>query len=86
LLIILNGEERDAGTSTNIEQLIEDLNLRPERVAVELNGEVVKRVNWSNAVLSEGDRVEIIHFVGGGSGSTTFVSPHVSFLFPNRRV
>lgn len=46
--------------------LIEKLNLAPDRVAIELNGELLKRSAYSQATLSEKDQVEIIHYVGGG--------------------
>lgn len=53
-----------AGTS--LQSLVELLALAPERLAVELNLEVVRRAEWPRIMLSEGDRVEIVHFVGGG--------------------
>ena len=46
--------------------LIAQLALAPERVAVELNRDVVRRADWPATQLSHGDRVEIVHFVGGG--------------------
>jgi thiamine biosynthesis protein ThiS len=45
---------------------VDDLSLAPARIAVELNGEVVRRNKWPETVLSEGDRLEVVHFVGGG--------------------
>ena len=47
-------------------ELVRRLALAPERVAVEVNREVLRRARWEEAVLAEGDRVEIVHFVGGG--------------------
>ena len=47
-------------------ELVEHLNLAPERLAIELNRKVVRRADWQRSFLSEGDRVEIVHFVGGG--------------------
>lgn len=52
--------------TTSLETLVEQLNLAPERLAIELNREVVRRADWPHVALSEGDRVEIVHFVGGG--------------------
>jgi sulfur carrier protein len=49
-----------------IADLISLLDLKPERVAVELNRKILRRVEWSGATLNDGDRVEIVHFVGGG--------------------
>ena len=64
--IQLNGEAQELGEGTTLQGLVEQLSLAPERLAVELNREVVRRADWPSAVLSEGDRVEIVHFVGGG--------------------
>ncbi len=66
LRIIVNGEAREAAERITISALIEQLGLAPERLAVEHNREVVRRAHWPHTFLSEGDRVEIIHFVGGG--------------------
>lgn len=64
--IIVNGEEHAAPEGATVERLVEQLALRPERLAVELNGRVVRRADWPAATLHENDRVEIVHFVGGG--------------------
>lgn len=64
--IKLNGETKDLEQGTTLQSLVEQLSLAPERLAVELNREVVRRPDWARATLSEGDRVEIVHFVGGG--------------------
>ncbi len=44
-----------------------ELSLAPQRVAIELNGQVARRDEWAQTVLRENDRVEIVHFVGGGA-------------------
>ena len=62
----LNGESKELDEGTTLLSLIEQLALAPERVAVELNRDVVRRPDWPATPLSEGDRVEIVHFVGGG--------------------
>ena len=64
--IKLNGEPKDLDEGTTLLGLVEQLSLAPERLAVELNREVVRRADWPSTVLAEGDRVEIVHFVGGG--------------------
>ncbi|MEZ5305670.1 MAG: sulfur carrier protein ThiS [Pyrinomonadaceae bacterium] len=64
--IKLNGEERLFAAQTTIAGLIESLDLPAVRMAVELNGEVVSRTDWSTHALSDNDRVEVVHFVGGG--------------------
>jgi thiamine biosynthesis protein ThiS len=66
LQVELNGEPRELGEGTTLSALIEQLALAPERVAVELNRDVVRRADWPDTRLAEGDRVEIVHFVGGG--------------------
>ena len=62
----LNGEPKELAEGTTLHSLIEQLSLAPERVAVELNRDVVRRADWPATRLSEGDRVEVVHFVGGG--------------------
>ena len=62
----INGEPKDVADGLSLEELVRQLDLAPERLAVELNREVVRRADWPAITLSEGDRVEIVHFVGGG--------------------
>ena len=64
--IKLNGETKDVADGTTLLSLVEQLSLAPERLAVELNQEVIRRAEWPEVKLSDGDRVEIVHFVGGG--------------------
>jgi thiamine biosynthesis protein ThiS len=66
--IKVNGEEREVPPETTLEELVRLLALAPERLAVELNYEVVRRDRWAGRRLADGDRVEIVHFVGGGRG------------------
>ena len=66
MTIVLNGEGRQAPADTTILALLETLGVAPGRVAVELNGDVVRRVEFGGRTLRDGDRVEIVHFVGGG--------------------
>jgi thiamine biosynthesis protein ThiS len=68
----INGEEATAATpptqaAFTLAALIESLNMKPDRVAVELNREIVPRNLWPETPLKEGDRLEIVHFVGGGN-------------------
>lgn len=62
----LNGEPKELAEGTTLLSLIEQLSFAPERVAVELNRDVVRRADWPATPLADGDRVEIVHFVGGG--------------------
>jgi sulfur carrier protein len=66
LRVELNGEPKELAEGTTLSALVEQLALAPERVAVELNRDVVRRADWPATQLSDGDRVEIVHFVGGG--------------------
>ena len=62
----VNGEAQELDEGATLQTLVEQLALAPERLAVEHNREVVRRADWPTHKLSEGDRVEIVHFVGGG--------------------
>lgn len=64
--IKLNGEAKGVEEGATLARLVEQLALAPDRLAVELNGDVVRRAEWPQVTLREGDRVEIVHFVGGG--------------------
>ena len=64
--IRLNGEPTTISGTYTLEDLIADLKIVPQRVAIELNREVIKRALWDKTQLSDGDVVEIVHFVGGG--------------------
>jgi len=67
----INGDERqfDHPTPITLVALVEILSMKADRVAVELNREIVPRDRWAETALQEGDRLEIVHFVGGGCGS-----------------
>jgi thiamine biosynthesis protein ThiS len=67
LLVEINGESRDVQDSITLSELILQLALAPERLAVELNHRVVRRTDWQQTTITEGDRIEIVHFVGGGN-------------------
>jgi thiamine biosynthesis protein ThiS len=61
----VNGEDKDTQSET-ILQLLKELDIVPERVAVEVNLRIIKRVDFENFKLYDGDVVEIVYFVGGG--------------------
>ena len=69
MTVVVNGEETQIADGSSVDKVIETLGLKPERVAVELNHRIVRRSQWTSTALSEGDRVEIVHFVGGGAVS-----------------
>ncbi|HLJ27020.1 MAG TPA: sulfur carrier protein ThiS [Candidatus Angelobacter sp.] len=62
----LNGEQRDFSDGLSLGALVEHLGMKSDRVAVELNLEIVPRANWAATQLKDGDNLEIVHFVGGG--------------------
>lgn len=64
--IEVNGEEREVAADATLDDLVRQLALPPERLAVERNREVVRRADWPQVKLIAGDRIEIVHFVGGG--------------------
>ena len=64
--LVVNGEERQVGQSTTVKQLLASMGLADTLVAVERNEEVVPRAQHESAELTEGDRLEVVHFVGGG--------------------
>ena len=64
--IQVNGESREIEADLALTDLVASLNLKPEQIAIELNNEVVRRSAWSSITVHDGDRIEIVHFVGGG--------------------
>jgi len=62
----INGERREVVDNLALKELVKQLDLIPEQIAIELNQNVVHRADWPSTVLKEDDRVEIVHFVGGG--------------------
>ena len=69
LTLLLNGQSRTFETLTEpatVDQLIAELGLKGDRVAVEHNGNIAPRTAWPKTALKAGDRVEMVHFVGGG--------------------
>ena len=64
--ITLNGEARSVDAGLSVDGVLSLLELPRERIAVELNRRVVRRTDWPDRILEEGDHVEIVHFVGGG--------------------
>ena len=67
LRIYVNGEAKELPAPISLSELITQLNLPAARIAVELIRTVVRRADWDTTTLHDDDRVEIVHFVGGGS-------------------
>ena len=66
LRLTVNGEQRTAEPGTTVAGLLRAMGVDPARVAVERNRDVVPRAEHATTTLAEGDRLEIVHFVGGG--------------------
>ncbi len=64
--IYLNGEARKFEDSADLTKLLDDLSLPQQRIAIELNGSVVRRKDWTQTIVTEGDQIEVVYFVGGG--------------------
>lgn len=64
--LVINGEARDFGPPLTLADLVDQLGMKADRVAIELNRSIVARDQWVKTSLAEGDRLEIVHFVGGG--------------------
>lgn len=64
--ILINGETRTIDAEINLLQLLEDFELPTERIAIELNKNVIRKKDWETIKVSDADKIEIIHFVGGG--------------------
>jgi thiamine biosynthesis protein ThiS len=65
--LVINGQDRAVEGPLTLSKLVEQLGMKSDRVAVELNFAIVPRDQWMGTQLDEGDRLEIVHFVGGGA-------------------
>jgi len=65
--VVVNGTERTIPAGLNIDRLLEWLKIDASRVAVELNGQIVRKPGWPAAAVHEGARIEVVWFVGGGA-------------------
>ena len=64
--IFVNGETKSLDKGMLLAEFIQHLGMKSDRVAVERNHAIVPRSEWATTLLQEGDRLEIVHFVGGG--------------------
>ncbi len=64
--IKLNGETKKIADAPTLDLLLEHFSLPKQRIAIELNGQVVRRIDWNQTPVRDGDRIEVVHFVGGG--------------------
>ncbi len=66
MLVYVNGQTKEVTDDLSLAELIALLEMPATRIAVEVNRVVVRRVDWNTTILREGDRLEVVHFVGGG--------------------
>ena len=64
--LVINGKEQTFEGELTLAGLVEQLGMKSDRVAIELNREIVPRARWSETQLKDGDQLEVVHFVGGG--------------------
>jgi thiamine biosynthesis protein ThiS len=67
MTIVVNGDPREIAGPLTLTALLVELNVDPRRVAVEHNLNVVKRANYDSTQIQDGDQIEIVNFVGGGT-------------------
>ena len=73
--IVLNGERRQVPAGLTVDRLLVWLDMDPSRVAVEFNGAIVRKPEWPALEVAAGARMEVVWFVGGGSGAACLDSP-----------
>ena len=66
MTLVINGQDRELSGVATLSDLVVHLGMKPDRVAIELNRDLIPRDRWSATQLADGDKLEIVHFVGGG--------------------
>ena len=64
--IQLNGLSYEINTGTNLNELLNNLKIQKNKVAIEINGEIIEKKKYIKLILNKNDKVEIVHFIGGG--------------------
>ena len=64
--IQLNGDPYEVINGTNLNELLKNLKLQKNKIAIEVNGEIIEKSKYPNLILRRDDKVEIVHFIGGG--------------------
>jgi len=73
--LLINGEARQFEGELTLATVVERLGMSAGRVAIELNGGIIARSAWADTALHDGDRLEVVQFVGGGAASAGIVPP-----------
>ena len=64
--IQLNGDPYEINSGTNLNELLNKLKIQKNKVAIEVNGEIIEKNRYLSLILNKNDKVEIVHFIGGG--------------------
>jgi len=64
--IQLNGDPYEINNGINLNELLNKLKIKKNKVAIEVNGEIIEKDKYPNLILNKNDKVEIVHFIGGG--------------------
>ena len=64
--IQLNGSAYEINTDSNLSELLNKLKIQKNKIAIELNGTIIEKKKYQKVILNKGDKVEIVHFIGGG--------------------
>ena len=64
--IQLNGDPYEVNKGTNLNELLNKLKIQKNKVAIEVNGQIIDKNKYPNLILNKNDKVEIVHFIGGG--------------------
>jgi thiamine biosynthesis protein ThiS len=67
MTLIINGQPREFASLATLSDLVTQLGMKPDRVAIELNRDLIPRDRWPTTQIGDGDKLEIVHFVGGGT-------------------
>ena len=65
--IVVNGKKEELEKSINLSELLKRKNVRPEVVTIELNDNIVERKDYDSTIVKDGDRLELVYFMGGGA-------------------
>ncbi|HEY6272798.1 MAG TPA: sulfur carrier protein ThiS [Terriglobales bacterium] len=82
MILQINGEARSLPDGLTVATLVGQLGMKTDRVAVELNLEIVPRSSWDSTQLKDGDKLELVHFVGGGARVSANTYFPLTFLVP----
>jgi sulfur carrier protein len=66
MIVKINGRSESVPLNSSVENMVSNLNLEAERIVVELNEKIIKKIEWRHTIIKENDVIELISFVGGG--------------------